>query len=347
LNAMTVLGEKSVNELGIILPHEHIFIDIANQFSEPSTPLEKKLAYQDVSMDTLGYLRRDPYLVRDNLIMSDMQTARREIEYFQKAGGGTIIDVTLEGIGRNPQALRELAQTTGIDIIAGSGFYTHDAHPPRVREMGVEEIADEIRSDIMEGIGESGVRAGVIGEIGTSREIHPEEEKVLRACGRVQGETDLPLFVHIYPWSTNGLQVLDILEKEGAALERIIICHSDVEIDEMYMVKVIKRGAFLEFDNFGKEFIISREKQGFAGGHFNSDWERVRTIQYLVDEGYTDRLLLTNDICLKIMLHAYGGWGYDHILSNVVPMLDEAGVSKKDIDVMIKENPRKMLVQSA
>lgn len=344
---MTVLGEKNVDELGIILPHEHIFIDISNQFTEPATQLEKMLAYQKVTMETVGYLKRDPYLVRDNLILSDMEIACREIEYFQEAGGGTIVDVTLEGIGRDPEALRTLAQTTGIDIIAGCGFYTHDAHPGRIREMGVEEVAEEIRRDVLEGIGKSGVRAGVIGEIGTSREIHPEEEKVLRACGRVQMETGLPIFVHIYPWSTNGLLVLDMLEEEGAALDKVIICHSDVEIDEIYMKRVIKRGAFLEFDNFGKEFIISREKRGFAGGHFNSDWERVRTIQYLADEGFADRLLLTNDICLKIMLHTYGGWGYDHILTNVVPMLEEVGVPEKDLNVMIRENPRKMLARSA
>jgi len=125
---MTVCGEKKIEDLGVVLPHEHLFIDISNQFTEPVTPFGKKLAYQKVNMSNLGYLRRDPYVVKDNLVLSDYNIARDEIMTFKECGGQSIIDVTPIGIGRNPSQLQQLMIETGVNIIAGCGFYTYDTH---------------------------------------------------------------------------------------------------------------------------------------------------------------------------------------------------------------------------
>jgi len=144
---MTVCGEKRIEELGVILPHEHIFIDISHQFTEPSSPFEKKLAYQKISLSNLGYLRRDPYVVKDNLILSEYGMARTEVLAFKEQGGQTIIDVTPVGIGREPARLNQLMVKTGVNVIAGCGYYTHDTHPgdmnlfkshaPCLRRMGI------------------------------------------------------------------------------------------------------------------------------------------------------------------------------------------------------------------
>jgi len=341
---MTVCGEKKIEDLGVVLPHEHLFIDISNQFTEPVTPFGKKLAYQKVNMSNLGYLRRDPYVVKDNLVLSDYNIARDEIMTFKECGGQSIIDVTPIGIGRNPSQLQQLMIETGVNIIAGCGFYTYDTHTADIEEKSVNDITEIIRNDLLIGMDQTGVRSGVIGEIGTSQQIHQSEKKVLQAAGRAQSQTGVPLFVHIYPWSENGIEVLNILESEGANLSQVVICHSDVEINPNYMISVMKRGAFIEFDNFGKEFWIPIEKRGFAGGNFATDRDRVQVIRKLVDLGYQDRLLMTNDICLKVMLHAYGGWGYDHIISNIVPMLIDAGVEEKTIWGIIKENPQQLFL---
>lgn len=200
-------------------------------------------------------------------------------------------------------------------------------------------------NDLLIGMDHTGVRSGVIGEIGTSQQIHPNEKKVLQAAGKAQSQSRIPVFIHVYPWSENGIEVLDILESEGADPSQIVICHSDVEMNLNYMISVMKRGAFIEFDNFGKEFWIPIEKRKFAGGNFATDRDRVQVIRKLVDLGYQNRLLITNDICLKAMLHAYGGWGYDHILSNVVPMLIEVGVEEKIVWEIIIKNPQQLFLR--
>ncbi|NLJ48999.1 MAG: phosphotriesterase-related protein, partial [Candidatus Atribacteria bacterium] len=116
LKVMTVCGEKKVEELGVVLPHEHIFIDISNQFTEPVDHIDRKLAYQKVSLNNLGYLRRDPYLVKDNLILSEYDIARDELMIFKECGGQSIIDVTPIGTGRDPSRLRRLMEETGVNI---------------------------------------------------------------------------------------------------------------------------------------------------------------------------------------------------------------------------------------
>lgn len=341
---MTVCGEKKIEDLDVILPHEHIFIDISNQFTEPVAPKEKKTAYQKVSLNNIGYLRRDPYLVKDNLILSEYHIAHDELMIFKECGGQSIIDVTPIGIGRDLSRLRQLMKETGVNIIAGCGFYTHDTHAADIEKKSVEDITEIIMNDLEIGMDHTGVRSGVIGEIGTSQAIHPNEKKVLQAAGRAQFQSKVPLFIHIYPWSKNGIEVLNILESEGANLSQVIICHSDVEMDPNYMVSVMERGAFIEFDNFGKEFWIPMNKRGFAGGNFATDRERVQIIHNLVDLGFQSHLLITNDICLKAMLHAYGGWGYDHILTNVVPMLIDVGVEEKIVWEIIKKNPQQLFL---
>lgn len=345
MNVTTVCGEKKVEDLGVTLPHEHIFIDISNQFTEPSTPFEKRLAYQKINMNILGYLRRNPYVVKENMVLSEYHVAREEIMIFKECGGQSIIDVTPVGIGRDPARLRQLMIETGVNIIAGCGFYTYDTHPADIEEKSIEELTEILMNDLRIGIDNTGVCSGVIGEIGTSREIHRNEQKVLRAAGRAQSRSGVPIFIHIYPWSENGIEALNILESEGANPSQAVICHSDVEMNPDYMIAVMNRGAFIEFDNFGKEFWIPAEKRAFAGGNFATDRDRIQIIRKLVGLGYQNQLLITNDICLKIMLHTYGGWGYDHILTNIVPMLVDAGIDETTIWNIIKKNPQRLFAE--
>jgi phosphotriesterase-related protein len=343
MGVVTVLGPVKTDELGIVLPHEHLFIDLRNQFTEPEEISKKVLADQQVSIRNLGILRRNPYAVKDNLLLSDLELAEKELKEFKKAGGKTIVDATSQGLGRDPHLLKSLALSTGLNVIAGSGYYTYDTHPPDMAKKTIKELADEIIEDLTIGIKKSEVKAGVIGELGTSREIHPNEKKVLLAAAKAHNETGAPILVHIYPWASNGREVVDIFSEEGVQLDKVVICHSDVSIDLEYMKDIMSRGALIEFDNFGKEFYIAPEDRKFAGGVFATDIERVRALRYLIDEGFEKQILISNDICLKIMLHRYGGWGYDHILRNIVPMMIDEGIDKTTINLLVKENPKKWL----
>ncbi len=343
MSVMTVLGLVKPDKLGIVLPHEHVFIDLRNQFSEPQEISKKILADQQVNIHNLGILKRNPYAIKDNLLLSDFELAGEELKEFKKAGGKTIVDHTSRGLGRDPYLLKSLAITIGLNIIVGSGYYTYDTHPEDMNKKSVEELTDEILKDLTIGIKKSGVRAGIIGELGTSREIHPNEKKVLLAAARAHNKTGAPISVHTYPWKHNGREIVNMFHEKNVRLDKVIICHSDVSINLEYMRDILSKGALIEFDNFGKEFYMSPEDRGFAGGVFATDIERIRTIKLLIDEGFEKQILISNDLCLKMMLHRYGGWGYDHILRNIVPMMVDEGITEDIIDLLLRENPKRLL----
>ena len=156
-------------------------------------------------------------------------------------------------------------------------------------------------------------------------------------------QTGAGIQVHTYPWGQAGLEAVDTLVGASVNPAKISICHIDVDISLDYIEALLKKGVFVEFDNFGKEFYIDPADRGFAGGIFARDVERVKTIKMLVERGHEKQLLVTNDLCLKCMLHHYGGWGYDHILRNVVPMMLDEGISQESIDYFLKHNPRLLL----
>ena len=343
MSVMTVCGPLPGNALGVISPHEHIFIDIRNQFSEFTAATRRAISEQPVQMSNLDALSRNPYAVKDNLVLADLAVAEDEVLRFKRAGGDTIVDATSIGIGRDPEALRSVARDTGLNIVAGCGYYTGDTHPRDMDSRTVEQIKQEMLTDIRTGIDGTRIRAGVIGEIGASVEITPNERKALIAAAEVQAETGLGMHIHTYPWGTQGLVALEIARQHGAHLDKIVIDHVDVEFHMDYILELLRTGAFVEFDNFGKEYFIERRFRGFAGGVFARDIERVVVLKQLVEEGYLRQLLITNDVCLKTLLHKYGGRGYDHVLTDVVPMLLDEGITPEQIDVLLKDNPRRFL----
>ena len=343
MSVMTVCGPLPGNALGVISAHEHIFIDIRNQFSEFTAATRRAISEQPVQMSNLDALSRNPYAVKDNLVLADLAVAEDEVLRFKRAGGDTIVDATSIGIGRDPEALRSVARDTGLNIVAGCGYYTGDTHPRDMDSRTVEQIKQEMLTDIRTGIDGTRIRAGVIGEIGASVEITPNERKALIAAAEVQAETGLGMHIHTYPWGTQGLVALEIARQHGAHLDKIVIDHVDVEFHMDYILELLRTGAFVEFDNFGKEYFIERRFRGFAGGVFARDIERVVVLKQLVEGGYLRQLLITNDVCLKTLLHKYGGRGYDHVVTDVVPMLLDEGITPEQIDVLLQDNPRRFL----
>jgi len=339
----TVDGPCRIAEIGLILPHEHLFIDLRNQFTEFADPEEARISRQPVSTEHLDRLSRNPYAVRDNLLLDSAELIEQEVACFTRQGGGALIECTSIGIHRDPRALRDFSRRTGVPVIAGCGYYTADTHPAELASWSADEIAAVMLRDLTEGMDGTDIRAGVIGELGTSNPVHPDEWKVLTAAALTFAQYPAPIYVHTYPWATHGLPVAAWLLARGVAPEQLVICHTDVALQRDYIHQLLACGVFVEFDNFGKEFPIEDGASGFAGGRFAMDRERVATIRELVEEGYAAQLLLCNDICLKSMLHAYGGHGYDHILTNIVPQLHTAGLSGEIIDQILCKNPQQLL----
>lgn len=333
----TVCGEIDKKDAGIILPHEHLLINL-EVFTVPPQDREN-VFYKKLALNNLKYVRKEPYSILDNAIIEDVDVAINEAKFFKQAGGSTIVDATLDTIGRNPEKLKKISEKSGVNIIMGTGFYVEKAHPAFIREKTVEELASMMVLDIEQGVGESGIKAGIIGEIGTSAEVTENEYKCLEAAGIAHLQTGKAIHIHTSLYETNGLKIVDKLVKMGVNPQKIAIDHIDVDIREDYIKQLLDKGVFVEFDNFGKEFYISNREGNTLNGRFAYDLERAQTIKRLTDNGYTERLLLTNDICLKNMLCEYGGFGYAHILNNIVPMLYDCGISEKNVNKMIEENP--------
>lgn len=328
MSVMTVNGVIAKEALGITAPHEHALIDIRNQY-----PGHEAGKYQKVTPEYYELLMSDPYGLRDNLVLEDEALAIREVGLFARAGGRTFVDVTLREIGRDPLFLRRLSKETGVHVVAACGAYTADAHPKEISAMSAEELAAQMVLELTAGIDGTDVRAGIIGEIGTSRDLHPREVKVLRSATLAHKETGAPVMVHLCPWAKHGNAVLDILD--DVPPENICLCHTDVLLDLSDMEQLLKRGIYLEFDNFGKEFT-----SGSAYGRFPSDEERMDVLYKLIDRGFLKQLLVSCDICLKNLLTVHGGPGYGHFLTKMAQKLRKDRTDAEEIlQALLVENP--------
>lgn len=331
----TVLGDIKKEEMGITSSHEHIFIDMKKCVDV--TGNEPDIFHDKITCDNRCEVFCDPYAIWDNSTLEGLEDAIKEVEEFKKWGGQTIVDVTLDEIGRDPIALAEISKRTGVNIVMGCGHYYHKAHFPYVKDATVEELADEMRHDILVGVKDTGIKAGIIGEIGTSAVMSVDERKVLKAAGIVGAETGKAVHVHTDLYTENGYEIIDILTNEGMKPEKICIDHVDVNLRPDYIRGLLDKGAYIEFDDFGKEFYVS-EKARFA-----YDYERIKLLKTLIDEGYQKKILLCNDICLKTMWKKFGGCGYSHILRAVKYMALENGISEETYNSMLSDNVREFM----
>jgi phosphotriesterase-related protein len=336
MNVMTVLGPIAPDQLGVTLMHEHLLLDATPWFKEPDLGSRRGLAHRPVSIEMLGLLRNDPFLCRDNCELLDEDVATEEVRRFRLAGGDSVIDPTCRGIGRDPQALQRISRATGLHIIMGAGYYLEPAHPRRVRTMSLDTIAEEIERDVVDGV--DGVRAGIIGEIGISKDFTSEEEKVLRAAARAQQATGVPLEVHLPGWERHGGRVLDVVAEEGGDVRRTVLCHMNSSGEDFpYQAALAERGAWLEYDMIGMDFFYADQQ-----AQSPCDEENARAIGRLRDAGLLGNVLISQDVFVKIQLVRYGGTGYAHILDHFVPRLIRHGFTDDDVRLLLVGNPRRV-----
>jgi phosphotriesterase-related protein len=344
----TVFGPVEASTLGIVLPHEHLLIDVTNWLMDSDRVEIQAIRDAPVSLENLHLVRRNPHSSRDNLIFDDVALQTREAQRFKDAGGDTIVDVSIAGIARNPVGCAQIARDTGLNVILGCGYYIQSAHPPEVREKSIDELADLIVAELTEGIGDTGIKAGVIGEIGTFHPIHPDEEKSLRAAGRAQLRTGAPIWVHLDSFARWGHRVLDILIEEGVDPRRVVLNHLDFVPEWIdYQMSLADRGAYVEYDTFGIDWTNDDRRANERAVRFippaPTDYQRILALKQMVDAGYTERMLLSHDVSVKLHLTAYGGWGYAHLLENLVPLMLDVGIRQGQVDTMMQSNPQQVL----
>jgi phosphotriesterase-related protein len=344
---MTVLGPVAPEEIGPTMMHEHVFADLRPFFAARQG--EHGDADRPVDISLLSRLRRRPLgVTRDNLLLSEAGVAVGELRRFATAGGSALVDCTVTGLGRDVGRLAQIARETGLHIVQGTGFYVERTHPEWLEHADHGAIAESMVRDLVAGIDGTDVRAGIIGEIGTSGcrrgaavregDMTPAEEKVLRAAGRASVRTGAAVTVHLDPRGDGAHRAIDVLTEEGVAPNRIVMGHMDARPDLAYHSAVAQRGVYVELDHFGREYYAGHMERPYP-----SDAQRIELLCALLEGGYRDQLLVSQDVCMKIDLEAYGGVGYAHFLRELVPILRGAGVSERDLDALLVDNPRQVL----
>ncbi len=331
----TVLGEIDSADLGPTLFHEHLLLNGETAWHEPELRDAEgwTIAREPIRMEFLGRLRNDPYLSLDNTRLDSVDTAVRELGAFAAAGGRTLVEVTPDAAGRDPAGLRAIAGATGLNIIMGCGYYLERTHPEGFVDMPIDDIADRIVADVLDGV--DGVHAGVIGEIGVGLHFTPAEEHSLRAAARAQRRCGVPLSVHLPGWLRYGHRVLDIVEEEGGILGATVLSHMNPShVDEAYQRSLADRGAWVEYDMLGMEFHYPGE------GQSPSDEENAAAVARLLADGYGSRLLLSHDVFIKTLLRTYGGFGYAHVFNGFADRLERHGVARGQLLEILTANPK-------
>jgi len=304
---MTVRGLLPAPDMGFTLPHEHLLV-----------------RHQGPLVD-----------------MTDETCALEEMQRYYRFGGRTLVEMTNLGLQRKPDALRRISAKSGVNVVMATGFYKDAWLPAEAHQMTIAEMAQSMITDILTGDPETGIQAGVIGELGVSRQITATEEKCLAAAARAHLATGAAINIHFDIGTTLAeyRHAVHILETEGADLNRVVLDHFICRPDELEIGQELSgHGCYIEFDLFGQE--IWTKILDLTGN--TTPEVQVSSLAWFLQAGMRERILISQDVGNRVCLHSNGGYGYTHILKTIIPQLKEYGVTDEDIRVLTVDNPRRL-----
>ena len=314
----TVCGPVSAEEIGTTLMHEHIQYGYVGWYAHTNVKNNRKKIL-DVAMKA----------------MNDIKAC----------GVKTFVDATPNDCGRDPVLYQEISEASDVNIVCSTGLYTEaqGATPyfkfQASRTDGVELLTELFVSDIEEGIGDTGIKAGVIKVATGLGVISDYEQMVLKAAGRAQKKTGVPIITHTEGGTMGPLQV-DILIAEGANPKQIAIGHAGGTADLKYHCRILDKGVCLAFDRLGLDSEI-----WMAG----PDKYRKACIAGLISMGYAEQLIFSHDTVLNwlgkdviLPKEMVGNWYPTHIFEHIIPDLKAAGIPEKALQSIMTENPRKL-----
>ena len=299
-NVQTVTGPVSAESLGTTLPHEHVIIDHMLDNWMP------------------GNLLSDPVL------------AELELRAAREAGVSTVVDQTGRGVHRDPVVLRNLSESAGVNIVTGTGWFKERFYDLDFPKMKADALAAIMVADLTDGIADTGVRAGLIGEINVhARWVTPGEERMHRAAARAQKVTGAALAVTGTHTST-VMDQLDILEEEGADLRRVIVDHVNGIADHELHSAIAARGPFTCFNSFpiDSPTLLDRD---------------ARLVKEMMRAGLADHVLVSTGVSTRSQLVAYGGAGYGFAAAGLWQSLGSVGLTDEVWDQIMVRNPSRAL----
>ncbi|MCZ6534585.1 MAG: hypothetical protein V3U95_05360 [Dehalococcoidia bacterium] len=313
----TVLGPVKEEELGVCLPHEHIWCD---QNYGP------RMNLMGTTRDPAGFMKLDNF-----------DRVASELKAYKAAGGGALVEVTCDGWGRDLDTLARLSEAAEVHIVSTSGYYIEPHIPYFVDDWSVERVADHITGEIEKGVGESGRRCGLFKSAIHRARVEAIELKVLKAVAIAQKRTGAAITTHTtgsrrmeVPGGTVGVHQLEILKGEGVDPSRLIVGHVDERPDIDVLSSLADEGCFIQFDVIGKE-------------HYVLDQTRAELVHALIERGYVNHLMLSHDRNRDYEMRYGGSTGYCHIFETFLPRLRQLGVSDEQINTMMVLNPARAL----
>ncbi len=331
----TVCGPLDPAELGPTLMHEHLLCDLA----PPSLRLSEA-PEPEITLENCWQIRHQWATHRGNCRLDDETKATAELRDLYAAGGRALVELTVTGIGANPEGLRRISLASGVAIIAGCGFYVEDFRDDRYLNSPLDDLVARIIADLRDGIHETSVRAGIIGEIGCSDSWTGVERRTLTAAIIAQQETGASLNVHPPRRAGALLEIAQMIENQGGDPSRAILSHIDrtvFSLDDLY--RVADTGCVIEYDFFG----IESSYYPFQDIDLPNDAMRIDAIRALIDRGHLSQITLSQDICTKTRLTRYGGHGYRHLFANVLPVMRRKGFTEEEIIALTITTPRRLL----
>ena len=374
----TVLGPVPPEDVGITLIHEHVIVDMTTGASSAGQIIEQtesgKAAARVVEAgfdpgqaglapgaSFLGKwgepLTLENWRDVDNhwfyyggFKITDVGDVAYEADLFKQYGGSCLVDQTSIGLGRDPIALQRVSRSSGVHVVMGTGYYINDYHPPDIATMSEDEVKDRIVYDCEVGVA-GGVKAGLIGEVGSRWPMHADEEKVLRACARASAETGVALSIHVGRAHASNEPVynaLRIAEEAGADPARTIMSHVEGRLptsegpdsfDIAPFLELAKTGVYLAFDTFGWE-PGNRQRSAIDVPH---DPVRLNYIKALAEAGHGRQVLIGEDLVLQHWQRKHGGHGWVHVPETVIPLMRHKRFDDELIDLVLVQNPRRVL----
>jgi phosphotriesterase-related protein len=315
----TVTGRARPEDFGTTLVHEHLLI-----------------GYPGWQMDALA-----PRYHRAEALARGVDRMQ-ELRGF---GVATFLDPCPMDLGRDVEFMAEVASRSGMRIVCTTGAYKeNEGLTYTFRALPVEEIEAIYVKELTEGIGETGIRAGLVKVATGGRTISEYEKKLLVAGGRAAAAVGCPVITHTDQASL-GLEQIELLTAQGVPAHRILVGHSDGRDDHDYHRALADKGAYVGFDRFGIEVFISDDK-------------RIESVGKMVDAGYARSLCLSHDATCAAWLGrpVFAGryvttaeaiaasmpnWESTHLFKRILPRLRERGVTEADLQTILVDNPRR------
>lgn len=309
----TALGPVDSNDLGMVLMHEHVFVlspEIMQNYPQEWGDEDKRVA-----------------------------DAIERLNELKAAGVDTILDPTAIGLGRYIPRIRRIADKVDLNIIVATGLYTFDVLPHYFNFREEDQMTAMFVQDIEKGYADTGIKAGVIKCATDEPGVTPAVEQVLRCCARAHRQTGAPITTHTHAATHRGLEQQKIFKEEGVDLSRVVIGHCGDTEDLDYLKAILDQGSYIGMDRFGIDRLLTTDK-------------RVNTVAELCKRGHADQMVLSHDAaCYMDWIPGefpppdMHNWNYLHISRDVLPALQDKGVTEEQIHKMMVENPRRYFEQ--